>query len=123
MPETSPLAVGAPYYCSRCHTPHVTEQPYADRSTAQRTHLYITCRGEHYYVGQLAVERPEPTRMTEQRTEARRCPNCNLGQLKPIDPADVTVTKADHVDLRDAQGRWQCDRCGYIQIGTLKHDV
>lgn len=49
---SEPLAVGNPYPCPRCHTDHVIEQPYADRSTAERTHLYITCRGERYFVGQ-----------------------------------------------------------------------
>jgi hypothetical protein len=42
MPEPPALHPGDPYYCPRCHTPHVIELQYADRSTAQRTHLYIT---------------------------------------------------------------------------------
>lgn len=54
MPET--LTVGAPYRCPRCHTDHVIEQPYADQSTAARTHLYITCRGEKYFIGQVVEQ-------------------------------------------------------------------
>jgi hypothetical protein len=53
MPEPVRLAVGEPYPCPRCHTPHVIEQPYADRSTAERTHLYVVCRGDRYFVGQV----------------------------------------------------------------------
>ena len=30
-------------------------RPQADRSTAERTHLYITCRGDRYYVGQVIL--------------------------------------------------------------------
>jgi len=52
MPDTPPLRPGDPYRCPRCHTAHVIEQPYADRSTAERTHLYIPCRGNRYFVGQ-----------------------------------------------------------------------
>ena len=51
MTETARLQAGDPYPCPRCRTPHVVEQPYLDRSTAERTHLYVTCRGAHYFVG------------------------------------------------------------------------
>lgn len=51
--RTPPLRPGDPYPCPRCRTPHVIEQPFQDRSTAERTHLYITCRGERYFVGQV----------------------------------------------------------------------
>ena len=58
MTETPRLTVGDPYSCPRCRTPHVIEQPLADRSTAERTHLYITCRGEQYFVGQVVPKSP-----------------------------------------------------------------
>jgi len=51
MPETPRFQPGDPYPCPRCHTPHVVEQPYRDRTTAERTHLYVTCRGAKYFVG------------------------------------------------------------------------
>jgi len=51
MPAPARLQVGDPYACPRCRTPHVVEQPYRDRSTAERTHLYVTCRGAKYFVG------------------------------------------------------------------------
>ncbi len=58
MPDT-PLRPGDPYRCLRCHTDHVIEQPSADRTTAERNFLYITCRGERYFVGQVVAEHPE----------------------------------------------------------------
>ena len=45
------LTAGDSYLCPRCHVPHVVEQPYRDRSTAERSHLYVTCRGAQYFVG------------------------------------------------------------------------
>jgi hypothetical protein len=36
---------------SSCRQTHVVEQPYADRSTAEKMHLYVTCRGQQYFVG------------------------------------------------------------------------
>jgi len=57
MPDALPLRPGDPYRCPRCHLDHVIDQPYADHSTAERTHLYITCRGARYFVGQV-IETP-----------------------------------------------------------------
>jgi len=51
MPDTARLKAGDAYPCPRCRTPHVVEQPYLDRPTAERNHLYVTCRGAHYFVG------------------------------------------------------------------------
>lgn len=48
---------GDPYACPRCHVPHVMDQPYRDRSTAERTHLYVTCQGQRYFVGQAVDDR------------------------------------------------------------------
>lgn len=45
------LQVGDAYSCPRCRQSHVVEQPYRDRSTAERSHLYVTCRGARYFVG------------------------------------------------------------------------
>jgi hypothetical protein len=45
------LAAGAAYRCPRCRTTHLIEQPYRDRTTAERDHLYVTCRGARYFVG------------------------------------------------------------------------
>lgn len=48
-----PLKAGDPYRCPRCRRPHVVEQPYAtSRTTAERLHLFITCGGGRYFVGQ-----------------------------------------------------------------------
>ncbi len=55
------LTVGDPYPCPRCHVPHVVEQPYRDRSTAERTHLYITCRTDRYFVGQAVDAKRDST--------------------------------------------------------------
>lgn len=54
MAEASALRAGDSYPCPRCRTPHVVEQPYLDRTTAERNHLYVTCRGDHYFVGVAA---------------------------------------------------------------------
>jgi hypothetical protein len=43
--------VGKAIPCDRCGGVHVIERPYADRTTAERTHLYITCRGQRFFVG------------------------------------------------------------------------
>jgi len=51
MPMATALRSGDSYPCPRCGTPHLVEQPYLDRSTAERNHLYVTCRGAHYFVG------------------------------------------------------------------------
>jgi hypothetical protein len=50
MPE-SRLQAGDAYPCPRCRQPHVVTQPYRDRSTAERSHLYVTCGGQLYFVG------------------------------------------------------------------------
>lgn len=52
------LKVGDAYPCRRCHVPHVVIQPYADHSAAERSHLYITCQGQPYFVG-IAPSRVE----------------------------------------------------------------
>lgn len=44
--------------CPHCHSFHVTERPFPDRTTAERDHLYITCKGKKYFVGTLG----HPTR-------------------------------------------------------------
>jgi len=41
MPDPVRMKAGDPYLCPRCHVPHVVDQPYRDRSTAERTHLYM----------------------------------------------------------------------------------
>lgn len=55
---TTSLQPGDPYPCRRCSQVHVLEQPYAERTTAERLHLYVTCRGQRYFVGQLPVREP-----------------------------------------------------------------
>lgn len=56
------MKAGDAYPCPRCRTTHVVEQPYVYRSTAERGHLYVTCRGEQYFVGQVrAADREEHT--------------------------------------------------------------
>jgi RNase P subunit RPR2 len=54
MPDPTRLQAGDTYPCPRCRQPHVVEQPYRDRTTAERSHLYVTCRGAHYFVGVAA---------------------------------------------------------------------
>lgn len=78
MPE--PLQPGDRYSCPRCHQVHVVELPYADRSTAERLHLYVTCRDQRYFVGQLpAVDLSRipvgPTIVTARRVPTA-CPQC-----------------------------------------------
>lgn len=51
MPEPPRLRAGDSYACPRCRRPHIVEQPYADRTTAEQRHLYVTCRGDQYFVG------------------------------------------------------------------------
>jgi hypothetical protein len=51
------MTAGDAYRCPRCHGTHVVEQPYADRSTAERSHLYVTCQGQRYFVGQVTLPR------------------------------------------------------------------
>lgn len=41
----------------------MVEQPYADRSTAERSHLYITCGGQRYFVGQALTLFGMPVRL------------------------------------------------------------
>lgn len=48
-----PDDVGTEVKCQRCQNLHVLEQPYADKTTAERTHVYVTCRGQRYFVGQV----------------------------------------------------------------------
>jgi hypothetical protein len=69
MPETARLNVGDPYPCPRCRTPHVVEQPYRERSTAERTHLYVTCRGDHYVVGVAPREGDRSERGTDEEKQ------------------------------------------------------
>lgn len=45
------LAAGAVLKCRHCHQSHVVEQPYRDRRTAERLHLYVTCGKHQYFVG------------------------------------------------------------------------
>ena len=58
-PEPARLAAGDFYACPRCHMPHLVEQPFVERSTAERTHLYVSCQGAKYFVGQGMTARPE----------------------------------------------------------------
>jgi hypothetical protein len=44
---------GLTLHCNRCGGEHVVEQPY-DRTTTERIHLYVTCRGRRFFVGQVA---------------------------------------------------------------------
>jgi hypothetical protein len=53
-----PENVGKEIPCRICGGRHVIERPYADSTTADRTHLYVTCRGQRYFIGQVAD--PEP---------------------------------------------------------------
>ena len=56
-PQRFRLKAGDPYPCPRCHVPHVVDQPYADSTTADRSHLYVTCQGQRYFVGQVIADR------------------------------------------------------------------
>jgi hypothetical protein len=54
MPEfPAPSKPGDPYRCPRCREVHLVEQPYADATTAAQHYLYVTCRGDQYFVGQV----------------------------------------------------------------------
>src|SRR5262249_34457749 len=37
--------------CPHCHLWHRVDQPYVHDSTAAKTQLYATCRGQQYYAG------------------------------------------------------------------------
>ena len=39
--------------------------PYADRTTVERIHLYLTCRGGRYFVGQVVGQMPSPPTSTD----------------------------------------------------------
>lgn len=50
------MNAGDTYTCPRCRGTHVVERPYLDRTTAERGHLYVTCRGARYFVGQVSAD-------------------------------------------------------------------
>jgi hypothetical protein len=58
----TPLHRGLEVRCPHCRQWHVIEQPYADDSTAAQSHLYVTCRCDRYFVGQVGHEGRWPVR-------------------------------------------------------------
>jgi hypothetical protein len=105
MPE--PLQPGDAYACPRCHTVHLVEQPYTDRTTAERFHLYVTCQGLKYFVGQVAAcrrctgarwiceqhpDRPWPHDACAGPGEP--CPRCNRGARPEMGPGWSSLINA-----------------------------
>ena len=49
-----PLKPGDSNRCPHCYQDHIVEQSYAQVTTAERIHLYVTCQGQQYFVGQVS---------------------------------------------------------------------
>src|SRR5687767_7684065 len=100
-----PLKPGDSYRCPNCDQVHVVEQPYAQVTTAERIHLYVTCQGQRYFVGQVQASCPRcadirwiceahPDRPWPHNGCAgpgEPCPRCNRGARPDMGPEWTSV--------------------------------
>jgi hypothetical protein len=57
------MQAGDEQHCPRCRAWHVLEQRHVEGVTAyERMMLYVTCRGERFYVGMIGQPARLPTR-------------------------------------------------------------
>jgi hypothetical protein len=64
--ETLHLGVGVELHCPHCGSWHPATVPYAGSTTAEQTHVYVTCAQGRFFVGTVGSVPRWPARVAEQ---------------------------------------------------------